>query len=201
METLKKKPTLIGVTTLIVGLGLGAGIGVWSAHKSQASGSSAESRHFSPPLVQPSSSASDEKPDAFREFDQLHQEIDRAIRRSTQELELDATMRHFRPQIGYSSSFDLRDRGDHFEIRAYLPDVNTSDVKVELDDANVLHLSATQHQQEVKSEKESEARVIEMGRYEEVITLPEPVRREALKVDRRENEIIVTIPKAKAKQT
>jgi HSP20 family molecular chaperone IbpA len=193
METPKKKTTLVGVTTLIAGLLLGAGIGVWSAHKSEASNNAAESRHLSSPVIQPNSSATDEKSDASREFDRLHEEINRAIRRAMEEFELDGTMGHFRPQVGYSSSFDLRDRGDHFEIHAYLPDAKTSDLKVQLDEGNVLHLSATQHRQEVKSE----AQVTEMGRYEEVITLPEAVRREAMKIDRKDDEVIITIPKAK----
>jgi HSP20 family molecular chaperone IbpA len=197
METLKKKTTIVGMVTLIVGLLLGAGIGVWTVNKSEASDGLAETRHATPSVDQPKSSAMDEEKDPFRSFERLHEEINRAIRNATEEFELDGETALFRPHIGYSSSVDLRDRGDHFEIRAYLPDVDKSDVKVELDNQNVLHIKASQHRQEVKRNDESEAEVTEMGRYEQIITLPQPVERESMKIDQMKDEIIITIPKTK----
>ena len=186
METLKKKTTIVGVFTLIVGLVLGAGIGVWSAQKSEARDSVAESRHISPSIGQPNlSTMDDEETDPFRSFERLHQEIDRAIRNATEEFELDGARPFLRSHGGYSSSVDLRDRGDHFQIRAYLPDVDASDVKVELDDRNVLHVNASQHREELKKDAESEEKVTKMGRYEQVISLPEPVRRDAMKIDQK----------------
>jgi hypothetical protein len=38
----------------------------------------------------------------------------------------------------------------------------------------------------------------ELGTYEQLVTLPEPTNVDAMKVDTRDNEAVITIPKAKA---
>ena len=202
METLKNKTTLVGIVTLIVGLGLGLGIGVWGVNKSQASAP----RTTSEKTTSEKSAKTESKElrplrddwDPFREMQQMQEEIDRTIRRATERFQLGPSASLFRPDAGYSSSFDLRDKDDHFELRAYLPDVEASDVSVKIDDDRVLHVSVAQKKQETKKDNGSQSSVTALGHYEQVVTLPEPVKASDMKIDRNGHEVIVTIPKAKS---
>src|SRR3954469_14995536 len=106
---------------------------------------------------------------------EMQEEIDRSIRRATERFQFGPGASLFRPDAGYSSSFDLRDRKDHFELRAYLPDVETSDVNVKIDDDRVLHVSVGQKKQETKKDNGNESHLTALGHYEQVVTLPEPV--------------------------
>jgi HSP20 family molecular chaperone IbpA len=199
-EKFRKKTTLVGIVTLIVGLGLGLGIGVWGSNSrassvptnaSKSQSATAKSETKEPDVLR-------DDWDPFREIEQMQEEINRTIRRATERFQLGPSATLFGPDAGYSSSFGLRDRKDHFELRAYLPDVEASDVSVKVDDDRVLHLSVGQKKQETKKENGGESRVTELGHYEQVVTLPEPVKGSEMKIDREGHELIVTIPKAKS---
>ena len=198
-DTLKKKTTLVGIVTLIVGLALGLGIGVWGIKTTRANSSPKTSevtlkagpKEPKEPLVLRDAA------DPFRHMQQMQEEIDQVIRRATERFQLGPGASLFRPDAGYSSSFDLRDRKDHFELRAYLPDAEASDVSVKIDDDRVLHVTVGHKKEHLKKENESEAKVTQLGRYEQVITLPEPVKGSDMKVDRNGHEVVITIPKAK----
>jgi HSP20 family molecular chaperone IbpA len=198
-DILKKKTTLVGIVTLFVGLALGLGIGVWGIKTTRASSSpkttevtlKAEPKETKEPLVLRDAA------DPFRHMQQMQEEIDQVIRRATERFQLGPGASLFRPEDGYSSSFDLRDRKDHFELRAYLPDAEASDVSVKIDDDRILHLTVGHKKEQLKKENKTEAKVTQLGRYEQVITLPEPVKGSDMKVDRNGHEIVIAIPKAR----
>ena len=202
MDTIRKKSTIIGIVTLIIGLGLGLSIGVWGIKTSQAS----SPRTPSTTTTAQTTAKAEPKDlggwhddwDPFRQMQQMQEEIDRTIRRATEHFQLGPNASLFRPDAGYTSSFDLRDKNDHFELRAYLPDVEASDVSVKIDDDRVLHVSVAQKKQEKKKETGSESEVTALGHYEQVVTLPDPVRGSDMKIDRNGHEVIITIPKAKS---
>lgn len=206
MDSIQKKTTLVGVVTLIVGLGLGLGIGVWGIKTSQASAPRTTSDQTTSETTAKAESKDTKKDstafrddwDPFRQMQEMQEEIDRSIRRATEHFQLGPSASLFRPDAGYSSSFDLRDKKDHFELRAYLPDVEASDVSVKIDDDRVLHVSVAQKKQETKKENGTESQVTALGHYEQVVTLPEPVKGSDMKIDRNGHEIIITIPKAKS---
>lgn len=204
MDSIKKRTTLVGIVTLIVGLGFGLGIGVWGIKTSQASALRTTSDKTTSET--PAKTESKDKDstvfrddwDPFRQMQEMQEEIDRSIRRATERFQLGPSASLFRPDAGYSSSFDLRDKNDHFELRAYLPDVEASDVSVKIDDDRVLHVSVAQKKQETKKENGSESHVTALGHYEQVVTLPEPVKGSDMKIERNGHEVIITIPKAKS---
>jgi HSP20 family molecular chaperone IbpA len=196
MITINRKTTMVGIVTLIVGLALGLGIGVWSMKSSQASNASAAQNSLR-------ATGKDEPSfttnvwDPFRQMERMQEEIDRAIRNATEQFQLGPGATAFRPDAGYSSSFDLRDRKDHFELRAYLPDTKASDVNVKVDNDRTLHVSVSQRKQETKNTSGGSVSFTELGQYEQVVTLPEPVKSSDMKIDRHGHEVVITIPKAK----
>jgi HSP20 family molecular chaperone IbpA len=79
--------------------------------------------------------------------------------------------------------------------------VKASDVNVKIDNDRVLHARVTQRNQETKSTGGGNATFTELGTYEQVVTLPEPVKSEEMKIDRHGHEVPITIPKANGNTT
>src|ERR1041385_1585404 len=220
LDAAKRRTTMVGIVTAIVGLVVGLGIGVWGIKTSNASNAPTTTSNTSSKSTTSNKTNSntastnssridqnkDEDPllspkdwdhwDPFRDMERMQEQIDRAIRDATEKFSLAPGAPVFRPDAGYSSSFDLRDRKDHYELRAYLPDVNASDVNVKIDNDQTLHVSVKQQKQETKNTKNGSASITQLGEYEQVVTLPEPVRSQDMKIDRHGHEIVVTIPKA-----
>jgi len=197
MEVLKRKSTLVAALTLIIGVGLGLGIGTWTSSSDAASSSAKPATVEKEEARRPSISRSGEW-DPFREMERMQEEIDRAIRRATDQFRLGPSSAPFSRDLSYSSSLDVRDRDDHFEVRAYLPDAEAKDVKVTTEGEQTLRVKVS-HRKEQKKEKDDAQSVFrELGHYEQVVTLPEPVESKDMKVDTREHELVITIPKAKA---
>ena len=200
MDTIRKRTILVGIATLILGLVVGQGIGIWGVHTSHASNAAraltASTASPAPNDRHDSANNRIQDWDPFGRMEQMQEEIDRAIRKATEQFELGKSATVFRPDAGYSSSFDLHDRKDHFELRAYLPDAEASDVNVKMDDDKTLHVTVNHKKQEMKKDSAHEASVTELGQYEQIITLPEPVRSADMKIQRNGHEVIITIPKA-----
>jgi len=194
METLKKKSTLLAAVTLIIGVALGAGIVSWTSRSEAASSAKqtdkSEDRR---PMITRSESW-----DPFREMERMQEEIDRVMRRATEQFRMNAGTIPFTRDFGYSSSLDVRDRDDHFEVRAYMPDAETKDVKVKTEGDRALRVSVSHRKQKKKEENGGQAIFSELGTYEQLVTLPEPVKIDDMKVDTRNNEIVIIVPKAKA---
>src|ERR1051325_6080219 len=198
MDTIRKKSTIVGIATLVIGLGVGLSIGVWGIKTSQASAPKTNSEKTTSETAGKTESKDSrvlgEDWDPFRQMQEMQEEVDRTIHRATERFQLGPSASLFRPDAGYSSSFDLRDKNDHFELRAYLPDVEASDVSVKIDDDRVLNVSVAQRKQETKKENGTESQVTALGHYEQVVTLPEPVKGSDMKIDRKDHEMIITIP-------
>ena len=212
MDTVKRRTTVVGIVTAIVGIAVGIGIGVWGIKTSHAHGAPVTTTRSTTNSSNTNSTTSSSKIDKdedslltpkdwdrwspFRDMERMQEQIDRAIRDATEKFSFAPGATTFRQDAGYSSSFDLHDRKDHYELRAYLPDVNASDVNVKIDNDQTLRVSVKQHKEETKNTKNGSASVTELGEYEQIVTLPEPVRSQDMKIDRHGHEIVITIPKA-----
>jgi len=196
MEMLKRKSPLMAAVTLIVGVALGVGITTWTSRSEASSAKAVVSS--SDKTERTSSIIRSEEWDPFREMERMREEIDRSIRRATEQFRLDPMMAPFSRDLGYSSSLDVRDRGDRFELRAYLPDAETKDVKVKTEGDQAVRVSVSHRKQQKKEENGAQAVFSQLGSYEQLVTLPEPVNSDDMKVDTKDDEVVITIPKAKA---
>ncbi|HEV3409848.1 MAG TPA: Hsp20/alpha crystallin family protein, partial [Chthoniobacterales bacterium] len=96
----------------------------------------------------------------------------------------------------FGSAIDLQEEGDNYVVRAYLPDRNMDQVNVTLE-GQTLKIEAREQQ---RRRKESDSGAVQSSRtsaYSQVFTLPGPVQEEKMKVDRKENMVVITLPKAK----
>jgi len=133
----------------------------------------------------------------LRQIDRMSEEIDRAIHTVTNQLEPETHATVSRRDPDYPSSFELRDRKDHYELRAHLPDAKTWDVNVRTENNRTVHVSVTRRKQKTNREGDSSARFAGLAEYEQLMTTPEPVKANEAKIDRHDQEIVITIPKTK----
>ena len=198
MDAAKRRTTILGIVILTVWLLLGLALLFWAVKTSRANNPTRLWSDFQKLglLV-----AQTDEWDPVRQMERMRGEIDRAIRNATEQFRFAPGATVFAPQAGYSSSFDLRDRKDHYELRAYLPEVNASDVNVRIDNDRTLHVSVTQRKQQKKDTTNGSESFTELGQYEQVVTLPDRVNSKDMKIDRRDHEIVITIPKSSSTET
>jgi HSP20 family molecular chaperone IbpA len=132
------------------------------------------------------------------EMQRIQTEMNQFFSRAMNEFGMNQSFLTARTEPGFASSIDVRDKGDHYEVHAFLPERNISNVKVSAAGNNLLRISATSSKQEKKTDKSTQTVVAEWGDYEQLVTLPGPIKTKEMKIDRKEHEIVVSVPKAKS---
>ena len=202
------RSTLLAVIMLIVGLVAGFGLTRWSDRhhhdRIATNGLSARGshgQHHARAGQNPAYVKNNDKWDPLAEIDRMQSDIDRAIQRTQQQFRIGSF--HL-PDLttgqgaGYTSALDVRDRGDHFEVHADLPNTDRKDVKVTAEGDREVHVNVTQHEERKSDANGGQATYREFGSYDQLVTLPEAADMKDMKVDNRNGELIITIPKAKA---
>lgn len=91
----------------------------------------------------------------------------------------------------FGSAVHLDDLKDRYVVYFNLPDKDLQNVQVKLENGQ-LRLTAS----EANQEKSKGATETEAGNYEQLFTLPGPVKEKGMKVERGNGTILVTVPKA-----
>jgi HSP20 family protein len=202
--------TLIGVLMLVIGIALGYGLSTWTHHHHHHHRDRARiaAKHYRPadhnnravaPTIAANNNHQNQRWDPFADMDRMQKDIDSAIHRATQQLRFgSAGIPDWNGGAGFSSALDVRDRGDHYEVRADLPQTDQKDVKVTTQGDREVHVDVTQHQEQKKDANGTQSTFSEFGSYDQLVTLPGPADMTQMKVDNRNGELVITIPKAKA---
>jgi HSP20 family molecular chaperone IbpA len=96
-------------------------------------------------------------------------------------------------QLG--SAVNVEDQKDKYVVHFALPTNDVSNVNVNFKDGE-LRLTAREQKESPKNSSQAAPTTIERGQYEEMITLPGPVKEDEMQVNRQANAVIVTLPKA-----
>jgi len=107
-------------------------------------------------------------------------------------------------ESGFSSSAKLSEDQRNYIVRLSLPDRDLSKVDAKVDANNVLRVTAKEEKKEQstsapstdKNKKAPAAEFYEMGRYEQLFTLPGAVDASKMKIDRSGSMVTITLPKA-----
>src|SRR5437773_6522780 len=140
--------TFIGVLMLIIGIALGYGLSVWTHHYYRNRAGTITTHYPGHNKAAPTVAANNrnQKWDPFAEMQRMQKDIDAAIQRATQQLRLgSASIPDWNGAAGFSSALDVRDRGDHYEVRADLPNTDQKDVKVTTEGDREVRVDVTQH--------------------------------------------------------
>lgn len=201
--------TAIAVLILVIGIAVGFGLNTWTTnhrHHRVANRVFAGRHHHNRwadhnqrnPAVAPNSNGNGQKADLFADFDRMREEINRSMERAMRQLNVGSIMPDVNNTSGYSTALDVRDRGDHFEVRADLPNTDKKDIKVTTEGDRTVRVTATQHEEQKNNANGGQTTFSEFGSYDQLVTLPAPADMKDMKVDNRNGELVITIPKAKA---
>lgn len=132
----------------------------------------------------------------FDEINDMQTRMDQMFNQMSEQFRMEPGFQGVNEIPGYSLSLNVRDLKDHFEVRAFLPDTKLSDVKVNLQNNRTLKVEVSNQENETSGKQNATASVAEWGQYEQVVQLPEPVKADAMKVERENHELLITLPKA-----
>jgi HSP20 family molecular chaperone IbpA len=204
VKTTVSKPMVIGLVTLTLVLGIVIGVAAEKLVNRNSALAPAEPvagaakpliGGTTPPLL-PDPFANDpfDAWDPFREMRSLQAEMDEMFRRSIARFRQSPRMSIFTDDAGYSLSLDVRELKDRYEVRGFLPDAKAADAKVNLQ-GNRLEVEVT-HRQTAKGNNNAPDTVTEWGRYIQSVELAGNLKSDQMKVERKEHELLITIPKA-----
>jgi HSP20 family molecular chaperone IbpA len=101
--------------------------------------------------------------------------------------------KEFFNQSRFGSSLDIKEESDKYVIRAYLPDRDMNNVNVTVEGQTLKVEAKTEN----AGQKEKDGMVFSRkARYSQLLTLPGPVQANKMAVERKENMLVVTLPKA-----
>jgi HSP20 family protein len=101
----------------------------------------------------------------------------------------------FTAKPSYSLALNVRDLKDHFEVNAPLPDAKASDVDVRLKDDHTLEVEVSH---KVVSENGKGSTEKSWGQYAQTTQLPAPVQVDKMKVERKDHDLHIILPKTNA---
>lgn len=204
VKRIVSKPMVVGLAMLILGLLIGVAAERYSqknpskTRNAQAADTAPGSsvvkaqKQRTPNIFDPDTL---ENWDPFQEMRSLQAEMDEMFRRSIARFHMSPQMDIFQNDAGYSLSLDVRELKDRYEVRAFLPDAKASDAKVKLE-GNRLEVEITHRQMEKRQDRNAPATATEWGRYTQMVELTGTLKSDQMKVERKEHELLITIPKA-----
>jgi HSP20 family molecular chaperone IbpA len=196
------QPVVVGFVMLLAGLLMGVAAERYSVRSAEGTTSlSVATRSLRDPASQlPAPDTlfpgTDDSWDPFREMRDLQAEMDRMFQRSISRFNSSPMMDPFKNDTGYSQSLDVRELKDRFEVRAYLPDAQATDTNVKLD-GNRLQVEVTHRQANRLQDTNSVVNESALERYTQVADLPGRLNGSQMKVEQKDHELLITIPKAK----
>jgi HSP20 family molecular chaperone IbpA len=157
--------------------------------------SSGEAAATTPPDSPPANRWDDWDRDVLEQMNRLREEMDRILGQAFSEFRNRPEFKEFFDQAQFGSSFDVQEESDKYIVRAYLPDRDINNVNVSVE-GDVLKLEA--QGEDTRQEEGNGSFFSRKAQYSQVLSLPGPVQADKMTVERKENMLIVTLPKASA---
>jgi HSP20 family molecular chaperone IbpA len=156
---------------------------------------SSQTAAATPSASPPASRWDDWDRDVLEQMNRLRQEMDRIFGQAFSEFRNRPEFKEFFDQAQFGSSVDLQEESDKYVVRAYLPDSDINNVNVSVE-GDVLKLEA--QGEDSRQQGGDGSFSSKKAQYSQVLSLPGPVQADKMTVERKENMLIVTLPKASA---
>jgi HSP20 family molecular chaperone IbpA len=134
----------------------------------------------------------------FDEFQQMQSRMEKLFDDASRQFDQNAGISE---SNGFTSSVKLsEDHGDYI-VHLSLPDRDMKNVDAKVEADNVLRITAKEEKKETpanaaKGNEKAPPVTYELGRYEQLLTLPGPVDASKIKIDRAGDWVTITLPKA-----
>jgi HSP20 family protein len=133
--------------------------------------------------------------DVLDRMDRMHEEMNRIFESAFKDINTLPEDLGFVDEPRFGSSFVVQDEGYQYVIRAYLPERDLKDLKVTVE-GKVLKIEAQAESTETKEDQGTTSNY--KAEYAQAITLPGPVLKEKMQVERKDGMVVVTLPKTTA---
>jgi HSP20 family molecular chaperone IbpA len=130
----------------------------------------------------------------LQRMDQMRRDMDRAFEDSFNAFRFLPSYRDIFDEYRFGSTYNLEDKGDSYEVRVFLPDRAMENVTATVD-GRTLQIEA-KGEDSASGQKSGEGAAVHKAAYTQRITLPGPVNRAKMKVEKKERMIVVMLPKA-----
>jgi HSP20 family protein len=134
--------------------------------------------------------------DIFGRMEKMRRDMDRAFEDAFGEFRGAPGYQGFFDEPRFGSSLDLKEEGDNYVVRLYLPERDMQNVSVTVED-RTLKIEAKEQELATKKEDAKAMHRTRQAAYSQIFTLPGPVQSEKMKVEKKEGMLVVTLPKAK----
>ena len=154
-------------------------------------------KESSPALTDPSLlPLTDWDRDVFARMEKMRRDMDRIFDESFSALGADTKRKGFFDEPRFGSSLDLKDEGDKYVVRAYLPDRDMQHVNVTVEN-QVLRIQASEQESSEDKSEPGKMRSTRKAAFSQMLTLPGPVDVQKMDIQKKEGMLVVTLPKAK----
>jgi HSP20 family molecular chaperone IbpA len=193
---MSKNSTIIGAALIALAVGVGIGVGA-TEFKSGPSSASNAAKTSNPaantPVPQAVSPVLTDDP--FQQIRDMQMQMDKLFSQMSAQFRSEPQFKNISENPAYSLSLNVENLKDRFVVHALVPDTKASDVNVKLD-KQTLKVDVSNQEAQVSNQKNEATRVAEWGQYEQVIQLPSPVKASQMKIERKDHELVITLPKA-----
>lgn len=128
--------------------------------------------------------------DILRRMESMNREMDRIFADAFSEFRSVPEYKNYFDEARFGSSIDLKDEGDRYVVRAYLPQRDISSVNASVEDTT-LKIEAKAESSPSESGKTNRTKAHDL----QALTLPGPVKVDEMKVERKDGLVEVVLPK------
>jgi HSP20 family protein len=135
--------------------------------------------------------------DVFRRMERMQREMDRIFEHGFDEFRFQPLHKGFFDRARFGSAFDIREEGENYVIRAWLPGRDSRNVNVDVNLSDrTLKIEARAEGSPAEDAKDTN-HTTRKAWYSQMVTLPGPVESSKMKVERKDGMLLITVPKAK----
>ncbi len=130
----------------------------------------------------------------MQRMEQMRRDMDRVFEDSFNAFKFLPSYRDIFDEYRFGSTYDVEDKGDSYEVRVFLPDRAMENVTATVE-GKTLEIEA-KGEDSASSQKNADGVSVHKAQYVQRITLPGPVNKAKMKVEKKERMIVVMLPKA-----
>jgi HSP20 family protein len=139
--------------------------------------------------------------DPFQEMEQIHDRMNNMFNDAFGHFQLSPKFNNLFREKDISPSFDISDDGDHYTATVDMPGIDKSNIEVNVDGQTLTISGKIDKSKEQKEKGRIIRKERRSGNFKRSITLPEPVKADAVKTEVHDGIIKITIPKEKDTST
>lgn len=130
----------------------------------------------------------------MQRMEQMRRDMDRVFEDSFNAFKFIPSYKDIFDEYRFGSTYNVEDKGDSYEVRVFLPDRAMENVTATVE-GQTLQIEA-KSENSAKGQSAGGGEAVHRAAYSQRITLPGPVNRAKMKVERKERMLVVVVPKA-----